>query len=379
MKLHDIDRELSRRMERQRTYFDSGKGHFLLFGAYDKERIPVPFPPYGIPMQYLPDEQARCLSEEFLANYAFEIGTRIIENVMVETMNQIGVDDDCCPTPSWLNLGIDIGIGETTALFLEQDVVFQDTTSYCNRASIGDWDDLDKVKFDPDNRFVRYELEIWRGIQSRYEVNLPIITHQLRCPLDLANGLRGDQLFIDLHDSPTMVHELLHRCTQAIMDYESFMRREIPIMKSAPGGCCGFAMPRPGTLFLNGDPIDLIAPEMGDRFNAPYVRQLADFAGSVYFHHHSIGVTKVPNVAAMEGVTVQEIIQDPNGPRLMDYVPLLVQASRTMPIHLHLEATDRKELISLLEALKDGRFIIQMRAQTKSELNEMIAIGRRYG
>jgi hypothetical protein len=56
-----------------------------------------------------------------------------------------------------------------------------------------------------------------------------------------------------------------------------------------------------------------------------------------------------------------------------------VQASRTMPIHLHLEATDRKELISLLEALKDGRFIIQMRAQTKSELNEMIAIGRRYG
>ena len=56
-----------------------------------------------------------------------------------------------------------------------------------------------------------------------------------------------------------------------------------------------------------------------------------------------------------------------------------MEASRSTPIHLHLEVRTGEELSRLLEALKGGRFIIQIRVETKTELAKLLSIARRYG
>ena len=385
MTLETIETNLSNRLKRQREYLVNGKGRFLFFGIYTEGRRELLYSPYGHQVDYLSDVSDGDLQETHVKKYAFELGVRIARNVKVQLENQMHVEDDSCPSPYWLNMGIDIGVGNTTSLFTGQDVVFQKMTSYNTDYFLENWDDFHKLKFNPDNRFIQYELEIWRGMASEYIPGLPVITHQLRSPLDLANALRGNQLFVDLYDAPDKVDQLLDACAGITMEYERFMRSEISVLRDAPGGCCGVALPQPGMLFINGDPIDLINPEMGDRFNKPFVEKLAAAAGSIYFHHHSIGLSRASNVSKIAGVTVQEIAQDPTGPRLIDNIESFVEPSKSLPIHLHMgypyydtDFSTEDEIREIVDRMGDGRFIFQMRADTAKDLNKLIAFARSY-
>ena len=360
-----------------------GPLEFLFFGIYTEGRTPAPYPPYGYHVDYALHGDDGPMSEAYLQKHAFEEGVRIAKNVKVELENQIPVEDDSCPTSSWLNMGIDIGIGATTSLFTGQDCVWEQTTSYNTEYLMKSIDDLAKIRFSPDNRFVAYELEIWRGMASEYIPGIPVITHQLRSPLDLANALRGNDIFLDLYDCPEKVDSLLDACVEATKQYETLLRNEIPILRDAPGGCCGVALPRPGMMFINCGPIDLIDPAIGLRFNNPFIEKLAEFAGSLYFHHHSIGFDRAPVVGEIEGLTVQEIVQDPNGPKLIDHLESFVDPSRSRPIHLHIgypffddENSGEEQLRRIIDRLRGGRFIIQVQSESLKELNRLLDVAR---
>ena len=81
------------------------------------------------------------------------------------------------------------------------------------------------------------------------------------------------------------------------------------------------------------------------------------------------------------GVTVQDILQDPNGPRLVDCIDQdLIAASRMAPIDFGPSLNfEREDLDEVLEKLSEGRFIVRENAPTREEARALVMRVRRYG
>ena len=197
-----------------------------------------------------------------------------------------------------------------------------------------------------------------------------------RSPLDLAYDLRGaEQLYLDMFDDPKGLERLLDKCAEAIIGLDRLIRDRIRLLRDGPGGAMSMSLPAP-TMLFNGNPIDLISAEMVEQFDRTPMEKVTDYAGSAYFHHHSIGVRHAEIVRRMRGLTVQMMAQDPNGPLLTETVDeKVVETSLKVPIVLRfLRALHREKLIdfpsqwkSLLDRTTHGRFIFDLILDTPEE------------
>ena len=356
--------ELLTRLERQRAFFTDRQGHFLVLASYTEDRSTFDSPIGDMPAS---------LSEAFLAQHAFDLGIHHIRACIAQMSDLLETGDDSC-APMWASPTIDWGTGATAALFTGGRLVFEEMTSYTAEPVVRTWDDIDKVGFQTDSPLVQYELDTWRGISSEYVPGIPVTPHNFRSPLDLANDCRGNGLFTDLYDNTDRVHELLDRCTESIIEAYDFFRAEIPLLREAPGGAWGIGLPDTGMLFLNGDPVDLISIDMGETFNHPYVARLADHADALYFHHHSIGIDRAGSIGKIKGLTVQEVLQDPNGPRIEDCIDeALIAASLKTPIDLTVNLAEFGDALDdALARLRQGRFILHLQTKTLDECRKLI-------
>lgn len=357
--LHVNTEYLKSNLEKQREFICNGVGNILVFANYWKDRTPVNYPIEG---------QSSKLSEEFLRKHAFDLGVQAIKSAKAQAIDHEKMADDFCP-----EVHIDWGVGMTAAFITGGDVIFQESTTYTTGPVVKTWDDLDTLTFDSGNRWISYALEFWRGVKSEFVDGIAVTPNVFRSPLDLANDLRGNAIFLDLYDNPECVDRLLNFCVESIIELDKLFRREVRILRQSPGGVWGAALPSPGMMFLNGDPIDLISEEMGHRFNKPTVEKLIEYAGALYFHHHSIGVSRAFSVSQIRGLSVQEILQDPNGPKLLESVDDdLISASLEIPIELGVNLAEASDLNLLLEKLSQGRFIVHLHTETLKECREML-------
>jgi len=355
---------LKSNLERQREFICDGVDSILVFANYGKDRTPVNYPIEG---------QGPRLSEEFIRKNAFDLGVQAVRVAKVMTIDHEKMDDDYCP-----EVHIDWGVGMTAAFTTGGDVVFEDMTTYTTGPVVKTWDDLDDLKFSLDNRWISYAFEFWRGVESDYVDGIAVTPNVFRSPLDLANDVRGNDLFLDLHDNPEWVERLLDVCADSMIELDKMFRSEFQVLREAPGGVWGVGLPWPGMMFVNGDPVDLIAEEMCDRFNNPSVEKLIDYAGGLYLHHHSIGVSRASSVSRIKGLTVQEILQDPNGPNLLDCVDDdLINASLKTPIEVAVDLCQAPNFDELLERMKQGRFIVHVHTETLTECQDVLAQIRR--
>jgi len=361
--------DLWERLDRQRRFFDEGQGHLLVFASYPREAC-AEARLYG---------PGQTVSERFLRAHSYEMGVERVRDVKAGAIDQVEVGDDSVVLPFWGLVG-DWGTGHTAALYTGGDLVFEEDTSYTVDHPLSDWDRLDQLDLSLKGRWIDHELAFWRGVFSEYEEGLPATVHNFRSPLDLANDLRGNALFVDMHTQPERVHALLAQCTRAIIDLDRFFRGALPEFMRIPGGAWGVALPSPGMVFLNGDPIDLISEEMAQAFSHSYTEQIATYAGTLYFHHHSIGIKRARGVSRIAGLTVQEILQDPNGPRLAESVDdALIEASLRTPIDfavfgLNRETEDWQDLIA---RLAEGRFIVHLEGDSVAEARDLVRVVRR--
>ena len=348
------------RYKRQREVLIDATRHFAVLVGYSDDR--PPFEPYAI------DGQTGTLSEEFLAEHAYDLGVQAAKNCEGAIIAQEPVPDD-----NVASIAVDWGTGATAALFSGGDVIFQEMTSYTAGPVVESWDDVDKLHFDPQNRLAQWEAEFWRGVSSAYVEGIAVTGHLFRSPLDLANDLRGNQLFMDMHIEPEQVERLVGVCTDMIIECDKFFRSEFPLLREAPGGIWGVGLPQPGMLTLNGDPVDLISLEMGERFNHPFVERLIDYAGSLYFHHHTLGVSRFDSVSRIRNLTVQQFTNDPKCPNPFDLIDdEWVAASNRATIDIWQSFSEEKDIDRLLEKMSGGRFILRGWAQTADEARQFV-------
>jgi len=356
-----------RRLARQDRYLTEGEGHFLILGGYSEGQ------PERTNEHHI-EGQTDVLSEAFLQAHAYDLGIQTAQWATHQLAVHGQLADDALPCHA-----IDFGVGSTASLFTGGRVFFEEHTSYSADTVVKTWDDIDRLRFDPDNRWVHYDLDFWRGFSSAYTPGLAVSPHFFRSPLDLANDLRGNQIFMDMHDEPEQVDRLVTVCTDMIIDAVGFLRQEIPLFSEAPSGIWGMATSSPDIVVINGDPVDLISVEMGERFNHPHIERIGREAGPVFFHHHTLGVSRVTSVSRMQGIIVQNFIYDQKCPKILDILDdEWIEASDRVPIEVCQDLTEANDLDAVLEEMARGRFIVHCYGKTSDECNELIARVRSY-
>ncbi len=237
------------------------------------------------------------------------------------------------------------------------------------------WEQIDALPAEPDTRWFEMFRSLNEILWSMWEGDFHFLPFWHRSPLDAANGIRGNELFVEMYTAPDRVKQLTNWCVDCELAIERTLARYVPD-PDWPMGHMGFVMP-PGAVWVNGDPVGLISREMMLEFEQPYTGRLFTSTGGGFFHNHTKGLYQVDQVARTPGICLQHFNRDPSIPRVSDILAgpadardNLLAASRITPIYPDQIGYD--ELDSYRPWLTEGRFALEIFCPA-AEMDSVIA------
>lgn len=266
------------------------------------------------------------------------------------------MDDDGVPTPE-----VYFAIGSITSMMCGVPAQFASDTVWCE-PNIDDWNVLESLTFDPDNVWTRFYTMVIQDMINHWEGDFCLLPYIHRSPLDAANGLRGNDLFLDCYDEPERVLNLAMKCADWSIACERHIKEVTNWPKDLPRGAWGMALPD-DCVFVNGDPVDLVNEEHQAMFDRPSAGKLFTQTGGGFFHHHALGIRQVGNVAKTKGLVVQNVYTDPGieEPLLQiiqdeKIAQMFIEASLKAPIYISGDFV--KHMDAFMPILEQGCFIL---------------------
>ncbi|MBM3130440.1 MAG: hypothetical protein FJ009_17660 [Chloroflexi bacterium] len=355
------EEKFNERLEKQKVFFSRKEpGDILIYYRRSGALDGVGFPPYFqvFVMEKLSQTRVEALcndreSEKLVCNF--------LEIFRESYKDFYEIDHDALPT-----IEVFFGIGGFTAAMSGGEAKIAGGTSWCE-PGWDSWDEIRKLKFNPHSVWVQFASIMYRALLKYREGDFLLSPFSHRSPLDSATGLRGPtELFFDMHDRPADVRWLLNWCTEWSISLDNYLSENA----GTPGvarGVWGTYLPN-RTVFVNGDPVDLISRQLEPVFNRPYNEKLFEALGGGFFHHHAIGLHQVDQVALTKDLVIHELYDDPGVPSVAEVIindkkmrDKILEASLKVPIML--DDFPFELLDPLLPFLAEGRFILRPRIQ----------------
>lgn len=265
-----------------------------------------------------------------------------------------------------------LGIGIHSAYYSGADIIFGEDTSWVHPV-IHDWNDLDNLELNHDNKWfklLKYMLSYSCDICDGSYVPG---THGHFAPADMANALRGNQLFYDFYDSPEEVHKLMDKSADAIVWLQKELSKQI-IPVEAGSAVAGIWLPG-DSLFMSEDAPDLCSPQIYTEFCRPYTQKVIDAVGGAYIHHHAKGEHVHNEIAKLTGLHTIEISWDPNCPRPIDHIVQIYEQNNGLPIKTRCTVADVYEKI---DQIKQCRIILMLIINSLEEGREVMKFIRKH-
>ena len=361
----DFKKNLIHRKEKQKAFFKrKKKGDLLLYINLDRRGIP--------------------LIERYLYNLVSNIDVeelydkRKIESIALNYITQLRqsfyvfylVDDDLLPALT----DVFFGTGTITGSMTQNKISFSNQVDW-SRSELG-WDEIEKLKFNPDNIWIKFSLSIFKALIKFWDEDFLMGGYRYRSPLDAAWGIRGSAMFEEMYTEPEKVKDLIGWCTDWNVSLEKLIEEEIDL----PSGFKGMmgTLIQDGAVFVNGDPIDLINNELARIFDIPYSSKFFSAIGGGFYHHHSIGAHQVLEISKIKDLSVQQISND--YPASKDLAEILIKnidlrnktidSSLIKPVML--DGIRYKYIDKLSSVLKEGRFILSVVCDDYKDTKECI-------
>ncbi|MBQ0125259.1 MAG: hypothetical protein KBS59_02925 [Clostridiales bacterium] len=283
--------------------------------------------------------------------------------------NRADIDDMMLPSvTAWF------GIAEHTA-WLGGKVDFSDITSY-NHQILDNLDDIDTLKIDPDNVWFS---RVGGGIKYLKEKWGDKIFPRLRgadAPSDIANIVRGGDLFYDVYDDPDAVRKLADFCADGMKYY--FSRQQQAAGQLCGGYITGFDIWLPGNSVgqISEDASCMMSPQMYNDIFLDALKKSVDGYDHVMMHTHSLGAVHLPTFASIKNISVLEISSDPNAERAVEIWRKYKDVLRDKIV---IVAPTFDELKNNLDLISSYRNIIWYYAKTKDEAREVCRIMKDLG
>ena len=265
------------------------------------------------------------------------------------------------------------GIAEMSA-FLGGKVDFATDTTY-QHPICAELSDFRNLKLDRDNLWLRLVMDGLDYMQKKWGKYVPICMRGSHGPSDLANAIRGNDIFYDIYEAPDELHELMHFCAQAVRWYTDQQRALVtPILD---GIISGFGMWMPGRCMghIGDDLSTMLSEEAFEEHFLPSLLECVDGYDSVFLHTHSLGHRMLPKYAAIDQIDIIEISNDPNttssAEAFRQYHDVL--ANKVAMVRLNYE-----ELLSIKDCLGDSRVYLCVSTKNEEEAKRALELVEKY-
>ena len=278
-----------------------------------------------------------------------------------------GLDNDYFPA---LNVGL--GYGVHSAFVTGLPVSFGEDTSWVHHL-IEDWNDMDKLRLDDNNFWYRTILDMSRMFVELQDGEYAVSAFSNAGPGDMANAIRGNDIFTDLYDEPENVFALMKFCVEATKWMDDSIR---DITGAVNGGTvtanCWFPGRAP---YVSLDFNDLCSPQQFRDFDFQTTQMLLDYFKGAFIHHHMKGYHIHADVAKLAHLKLLEISWDPGLQKPVELLPEILEMHNGLPLMVRCTAADVYEHI---EELKKGRVVIMLNINNLEEGREVMRFIRKH-
>jgi len=258
---------------------------------------------------------------------------------------RVGIDDDMVPAmiPRY-------GIAEHSA-FVAGEVDFSATTSWPHPV-LDDYGALDRLELREDNTWLRMVIDGLAYLREKGEGRFAVKLRGAMAPMDLANALRGNAMYMDIYEHPEELHRLLSFCVEAAEWFVSHQREAIGEFYGGMIIGPGFWAPANSIGHLSEDASVLCSPDTYLEFGKPYTEQLVAPYDEANMHLHTAGRHAFEGVAAIDKLCTFELAPDPNQPRGIEVYEEHFELFGKRPMRLFVTFEEIKENIAFLKQTK---------------------------
>lgn len=346
-------------MNREQPISESGGGHAAVHEAIaSRVRRYHQFYASSRPGDLLVVVRPRWVLKKNLFDYDFtrgghlEMAADMLASSRALRFEMGELDDDLIP---WLTTDLGIAIHHT--FLADMPVTFAEWTSWADHPLAGPdgYAKLKDLRFNLENRWVKITLDMLKYWKAHND-GVCLINATLHfSPLDLANALRGNEIFTDFYDYPDEVRALLDVSTEAIIMMEEEGRKIVGDQIEQIGMPFWGAMAPPGSLYVSEDAMDMIGPELSAEWGVPWTRRIRERFGALAVHHHMLGLKVQGTIGRELRPDLLQISNDPNCPPAMQSLKALAAAAGPVPMMID---CGPDEILAHLDELRQLRAIL---------------------
>jgi len=339
--------------ERTMQLYNGGKGQTMISVHCQNWKIPQDVPPLNA-MQFPQDMEA------------FLDRTAIRDYYLSREHERIGDDWIHSTRPRY-------GIAEHSA-FLGGKVDFSTDTSYQHQIC-AELSDFRNLKVERDNVWMKLVVDGMKYLREKWGKYVPVCLRGADGPADLANAVRGNDIFYDVYDDPDELRELLSFCAKASRQYMEWQREQATYIS---GGCIngnGVWMPGKSMGHISDDLATMLSSEVHEELFMPSMREFVEGYDTVYLHTHSLGHHVLPHYTAIDNIHMYELTSDPNAAKATDvfkqYFDIL--ADKIIFIRVGIE-----DILALKDYLSESKLILVCTAKDEEEAKRAMDLVEKY-
>ncbi len=264
------------------------------------------------------------------------------------------------------------GIAEHSSFFGGR-VDYGGDTSY-HHPVIDSLDDVASLHIDEQDPHYRMLLDSMTYLKERQsDSGLLVSLRGAESPLDIANALRGNDLFLDMYDRPEDVHRLVETCARGLhWNLENQLRLADRVHEGVIAGL-GVWMPGRSVGHISEDTSSMCSAAMYEEFGFPYSKNVLSEYEGVCIHIHTMGAHVLPLITQLDNLLMVQIEADPNQPS-----PLAIFRAHESLLRdtIVMMRVDEKELYDSRDFLRDKRTILQVTPSSDEQAREIISFVR---
>ncbi len=189
-------------------------------------------------------------------------------------------------------------------------------------------------------------------------------------PMDTANGVLGNQLFLDLLLDPENAEQVMRISTEACDTMYQFQQ------ECASEICGGFIvptaglwMPKPMFGHISVDASLLTGPSIYNEFEKKWIEKLAEKYEGFQLHTHMIGLNMHEDYAATKGIKLICPANDPKQPTVLEKLDELLESVGEIPLMI---SVDRADIHEVVPRFKGKRCVLSLFANSRKDALEQI-------
>jgi hypothetical protein len=234
--------------------------------------------------------------------------------------------------------------------------------------------DIEKLRPSETDRWFGYMKAGYDYLRSQKDGTFVLSVRGTMTPMDIANAVRGDEIFLDFLLRPDFVHVLLTEIVIAIQWYFSRLCSWTDQINGSHIFAYGTSWMPPGTIgHLSNDAAMLCSPEIYDEFGFPYEQKLFENYSQVLYHVHNEKLHFLPKLVELSGMALLEITNDPTVPPTIEDLERVLAVTGSANLMLTMTSDQVRDH---LDELESRNIFLQVECQDRCDAEDIIAFIR---